>query len=192
MDDGERFGELAALIVAYVSWRSTSQLSYSVTLHVLVCRRKQGRLRSQTGTLPGLCSSVLPPEDQGRDEGAARTLRIFERTTASADCLCNLNSSLILTQQRAGEGCLSAEKAALEPLGMPVGLETGTPVIPETTFAISSSMFLSGCSRHSVRLIPLCYQGISPGHADRLPAQTPVLAASDFWYERGRSGNLCG
>ena len=28
-------GELSALIVAHVSWRSTNQLSYGMTLHVL-------------------------------------------------------------------------------------------------------------------------------------------------------------
>ena len=92
-------GELAALIVAHISWRRTNQLSYGVTLHVLGhVVRKQGVFGAKQELCQGFCKLSLTYARRAKeDERAARTLRVFERTAASADCLCNLNNSLVLT-----------------------------------------------------------------------------------------------
>ena len=92
-------GKLAALIVAHVSWRSTNQFSYGVTLHVLGhVIRKQGVFGAKQELCQGFCKLSLTYAGRAKeDEGTTRTLRILERTAASADCLCNLNNSLILT-----------------------------------------------------------------------------------------------
>ena len=53
-------GELSALIVAHVSWRSTNQLSYSVTLHVLGhVVRKQGVFGAKQELCQGFCKLSL-------------------------------------------------------------------------------------------------------------------------------------
>ncbi len=58
-------------------------------------------------------------------------------------------------------------RSSLEALSLGVRLETGTPVMPETTFAMSSSstvtMFLSSwLTPLSLQAVPSCYQGF-PG-----------------------------
>ena len=95
----DSLSELATLIVAHISWRCANQLSYGVTLHVLGhVVGKQGVFRAKQELCQGFCKLSLTYTGRAQeDKGAARALRVFERTTASADCLCNLNNSLVLT-----------------------------------------------------------------------------------------------
>ena len=56
----DSLGELAALIVAYISWRCANQLSYSVAFHVLRhIVREQGVFGAKQELCQGFCKLSL-------------------------------------------------------------------------------------------------------------------------------------
>ena len=143
-------GELAALVVAHVARGRADELGDGVLLHELGHVEGDERLlgtKEELGRAPWRARSCPRPRAE-EDERAAGATRVLERAAAAPDGLGDLGDRLVLADDALVEHVLGAQELDAS---ASVRLETGTPVMAETTSAMSCSSTVTTLAASSSR-----------------------------------------